>query len=210
MNQQETIQYQNSGYGEEYLKQIEIMKYLVNDEDIQQDIQLREKIFIKTEHNQEIQCKYWDIPNVPLKKKMIGSLIMKYDINQFTDKQWFDDEIQQFVVEILDKAIPKNIIIFPIHSEAGFNYYSESFTNQLQQNQNIQDIFAMVADLDHWYMLHFNVKNKIVNAFDGLNLSETKIQDQNCILMQKYNQILKYCGVRANFDFNKCLCNNCA
>ncbi|CAL6020401.1 Hypothetical_protein [Hexamita inflata] len=34
--------------------------------------------------------------------------------------------------------------------------------------------------------------------------------------MQKASQYpsvrgpLKYCGVRANFDFNKCLCNNCA
>ncbi|CAL6111781.1 Papain-like_cysteine peptidase superfamily [Hexamita inflata] len=201
MNQQETIHDQNSGYGQEYLKQIEVMKYLVNDEDIQQDIQLRQKIFIKTEHNQEILCKYWDIPNVPLKKKMIGPLIMNYDINKFIDIQWFEDEIQQFVVEILDGAIPNNIIIYPIYSEARFKYYSESFINQLQQKQNIQDIFAMVNDQCHWYMLHFNVKNKIVNAFDGLNLSETKIQDQNCILMQKQNQILKQIEQTLNIQF---------
>ncbi|CAL6065436.1 Leucine-rich_repeat domain superfamily [Hexamita inflata] len=53
----------------------------------------------------------------------------------------------------------------------------------------------------------------------SLNLSRCKFiicdmsMDQVDVQKDQYIYQLKffvYCGVRANFDFNKCLCNNCA
>ncbi|CAL6094495.1 Hypothetical_protein [Hexamita inflata] len=72
---------------------------------------------------------------------------------------------------------------------------NDTIANQLQQECNIlkQQLIDEKQDHDAQY----------------IKLCEIMTEQQQR-KTQRINDLQKYCGVRANFDFNKCLCNNCA
>ncbi|CAL6009285.1 Leucine-rich_repeat domain superfamily [Hexamita inflata] len=85
----------------------------------------------------------------------------------------------------------------PKISKLTLNYCSDIV---LASAPHITELTINNSDLSSVYKINENKQLKVLDVSNN-NLTEVTL---------KINLNELYCGVRANFDFNKCLCNNCA
>ncbi|CAL5996042.1 Hypothetical_protein [Hexamita inflata] len=89
--------------------------------------------------------------------------------------------------------------LFISHFQYIFQNLNRNGDAQSMQIEQVQINFVklFLNTTNHQELMDMLITNKLLLG-NGL------------ISLFTYKNICKYCGVRANFDFNKCLCNNCA
>ncbi|CAL6097299.1 Conserved_hypothetical protein [Hexamita inflata] len=140
-------------------------------------------------------------------------------LNVSSNKIIFSEPLNQLKVELqIDNNLVTDNITLKNQQQPQLNHF-KAFLAPNSSNDQISELCEYAN-----YQLLMNqkyknqVQNQTLSVQNDNNLTDFAFtSDLNVINLSLLNcqnvkmpSNVKYCGVRANFDFNKCLCNNCA